>query len=548
MAERVSVLVVAAQDSTRDRVAAAFEARRFRTASSAEAAHGWDLFARDLPTLVLVDWSLPGGAAARLVRQLRLREDGDGVLVVALVAPGALPAASGEPEDPLEIGADDVLDADAEGDALSARVGALVKRLSTRAARLEAEAVRRNAQEELARSLVARAERPGSSLGILEEQVAERMRIQEEKKRLAAALECADEAIAITDPDGRFLWVNGKFEQVTGWTRQEVRGKNPRILKSGKHPWEFYRDLWATLAVGDTWRREFTNRRKGGELYEVEQSISPVRDVDGRTFAFVAIQRDISERKGREAELRKASEALAAARDEAVAASRAKSAFLGSVSHELRTPLNAILGLTDLIDETAGQASPEALHRDLSRIRSAALELSHKVNDLLDVSRLESGEVDLDVGPCDATAVLRFAAEAARKALGERSAPLTVDVPDGLGAVEADPSRLRRIVEGLLANAFVHGLGSPVALRARRDESGVEIVVADAGPGIPAERLALVFTPFSAPDGKGGLGLTLAVAHRLAHLMGGHLAVESSPGQGTAARLRLKSSPAGGAP
>ena len=334
--------------------------------------------------------------------------------------------------------------------------------------------------------------------------------------------------------------MNRTFEEVTGWGRDEVKGKTPRILKSGRHDRDFYTQLWATLAVGETWRKEFTNRRRSGELYEVEQVISPVRDRAGRTFAFVSIQRDIGERKRHEEELRVKNEELAVARDEALAASRAKSAFLGTVSHELRTPLNAILGFAELLDETAGGISTGDLRRDLARIRGAAVELARKVDDLLDVSRIESGEVTLDVGPSDATLLLREAADVARKGADPSAGPLTVDVPDDLGAVSADPERLRRIVSGLLANAFRHGLGSPVALRARRDALGVEVVVADSGPGIPAERLAAVFTPFSAAGGKGGLGLTLAVAHRLALLMGGELSVESGPGQGTAARLRLR--------
>ncbi len=537
MADAPSILVVSADDFLRARIAAAFGARGLRPSVSADAAHGWDLFLRDLPPLVLVDWSLPGGGSARLVRQVRQRDEGAGVLVVAISPRGA---GGEDPEGPLESGADDVLDGSADDEAIAARAAAIEKRLSERLARVRSDALRREAHEELERHLHERRERPGPALGILEEQIAARLHAEAEAERLSAALECAAEAIAITDPDGRFLWVNRTFEEVTGWGREEVKGKTPRILKSGRHDRDFYRQLWATLAVGETWRREFTNRRRSGELYEVEQVISPVRHRSGRTFAFVSIQRDIGERKRHEEELRAKSEELAVARDEALAASRAKSAFLGTVSPELRTPLNAILGFAELLDETAGSISTGDLRRDLARIRGAAVELARKVDDLLDVSRIESGEVTLDVGPSDATLLLREAADVARKGADPSAGPLTVDVPDDLGAVEADPERLRHIVAGLLANAFRHGLGSPVALRARRDALGVEVVIADSGPGIPAERLAAVFTPFSAAGGKGGLGLTLAVAHRLALLMGGELSVESGPGQGTAARLRLR--------
>lgn len=537
MTDRPHLLVVAPDDAERTRVASSFATRGFVPTLTSEAAHGWDLFLRDLPPFVLVDWQLPGGAGQRLVRQLREREGGSDLLVVAL----ASAAAAGSPDAPLDGGVDDVLWRGAADAELSSRAAALEKRFVLRRHRVRREAARREAQEEVSRRVLERAARGTSGIGILEDEIAERRRAESDRERLAAALECAGDAIAITDADGRYEWANRKYEEITGWTREELRGKTPRILKSGRHDDEFYRQLWASLAVGETWIREFTNRRKGGELYDVEQSISPMRDASGRTFAFVSIQRDVSERKRHERELSEKNEQLAEARDVALAASRAKNVFLGTVSHELRTPLNAILGFAELLAEQLGRQPAAETLGDLARIRAAALDLTGKVDALLDISRLESGEMSLDVAPHEAAPLLREAAARARERAGDTGRTLTVDIPPDLGEVDVDAARVARVLEGLLANAFHHGGGCPVTLRARRGEGLVEAVVTDGGPGISPDRLAAVFTPFARVGDAGGIGLTLAVSHRLVQLMGGSLSIESLPGEGTVARLTLRS-------
>ena len=127
---------------------------------------------------------------------------------------------------------------------------------------------------------------------------------QSDRARLATAIDQAAEAIVVTDPDGRIVYANPAFERVTGYTRAELLGQNPRVLKSGLHDAQFYERLWATLGAGTTWRGNLTNRRKDGTLFEEEAAISPVRDATGHTTAYVAVKRDLSAERALEAGLR----------------------------------------------------------------------------------------------------------------------------------------------------------------------------------------------------------------------------------------------------
>ena len=173
---------------------------------------------------------------------------------------------------------------------------------------------------------------------------------------------------------------------VTGYTLDEVRGKNPRILKFGQTSSETYRRLWETITAGGEWRGELQNKRKDGEFYWGSVSISPLLNEQGVITHFIGVQEDITERKRVEATLRQAKET-------AEAASRAKGEFLANVSHEIRTPMNAILGMTELTLDTV--LTPEQ-RENLEIVKSATDSLLSIINDLLDFSKMEAGKLELD--------------------------------------------------------------------------------------------------------------------------------------------------------
>jgi two-component system, cell cycle sensor histidine kinase and response regulator CckA len=185
-----------------------------------------------------------------------------------------------------------------------------------------------------------------------------RKRADAERKRLLAAIEQAGEGIVMTDARGNIEFVNPAFEQMTGYSQNEILGRNPRILKSGNHDEPFYRDLWETISNGRTWAGRMINKRKDEKLYTEETTISPVREASGRIVNYVAVKRDITEH------LRLAAQFQQAQKMEAVGL------LAGGVAHDYNNMLSVIIGYAELALEKVGPADP--LHADLEIIITAA--------------------------------------------------------------------------------------------------------------------------------------------------------------------------------
>ena len=369
-------------------------------------------------------------------------------------------------------------------------------------------------------------------------------------QKLSAAVEQSPESIVITDADGVIEYVNAAFEAVSGFPAVELIGENPRILNSGKTPAATYRDMWATLTRGETWRGEFVNRRKDGGEYVEFATISPLLDPQGHITHYVAVKEDVTERKAlaeeldayrhRLEELVQARTAeLEEAREHADAANAAKSRFLANMSHEIRTPMNAIVGLAHLMREDAATAR---LHDRVERIDQASRHLLSIINDILDLSRIEEGKLDVVDENFHLSAVLDhvrsiLASEAAASGL-----ELTVDGDHVPPWLRGDAVRLRQALLNLAGNAVKFTERGGVTLRAildREDEAGLHVrfEVQDTGPGIPFEEQEALFEAFTQSEvtsarGQRGTGLGLAISKRLIELMGGTIGVESEVGRG----------------
>ncbi|MBW7884217.1 MAG: PAS domain S-box protein [Caldilineaceae bacterium] len=369
---------------------------------------------------------------------------------------------------------------------------------------------------------------------------------------LSYAVEQSPASVIITDPTGAIQYVNSKFEQVSGYTAAEVIGKNPRILKSGEVPDEVYAELWKTIATGGEWRGQLHNRKKNGELFWESVLISPIRDSTGAIVNFLSINEDITAQKEAEESLRRMNEELERrvenrtaelrlANVELERASRLKNEFLASMSHELRTPLTAIIGSTELLEADIYGPLNERQHRSVRVIRESSEHLLRVINDILDLAKIEAGQMNLDLTQvrvsdlCDSSLRL-IRGQAAAKDL----TVVHTMQPDRLTLV-ADARRLRQILVNLLSNAVKFTpAGGKIGLdvTGNPDSATITMSVWDTGIGISREQLPLLFQSFVQLDSRlsreySGTGLGLALVRQMAELQGGHVAVESTPGQGS---------------
>ena len=224
-----------------------------------------------------------------------------------------------------------------------------------------------------------------------------------------------------------------------------------------------------------------------------------------------------------------------------------KSQFIANVSHELRTPLNAIIGLTEMMVTNAARFGTEKAQDPLKRVKNAGTHLLGLINQVLDLSKIEAGKLELNPASVDLTPLIDEVVGTARQLAEQNKNRLVVDAPDNLGALTVDPMRLRQILLNLLSNACKFTKQGEVKLRARKLVDGrgwIELAVADSGIGMTAEQLGKLFQEFTQADAStaqrfGGTGLGLAISRKLARIMGGDVTVTSEPGRGSVFTVRL---------
>jgi signal transduction histidine kinase len=228
-------------------------------------------------------------------------------------------------------------------------------------------------------------------------------------------------------------------------------------------------------------------------------------------------------------------------------ASENKSQFVSSMSHELRTPLNAIIGLTDMLVTNAARFGTEKAKEPLQRVHRAGTHLLGLINQVLDLSKIEAGKLELNPSTVKLAPLIDEVIGTARQLAEQNQNRLVVDAPADLGALTVDPMRLRQILLNLLSNACKFTKQGEVALRARRLNDGrdrIELAVADSGIGMTTEQQAKLFEEFAQADAStaqryGGTGLGLAITRKLARMMGGDVTVTSEPGKGSVFTVRL---------
>lgn len=365
--------------------------------------------------------------------------------------------------------------------------------------------------------------------------------------------------VAITDLQGRITYANDRFCAISGYTRAELLGQNHRLVCSGRHPREFFADLYRTIARGQVWHGEICNRAKDGSLYWVDTTIAPSLGIDGKPQHFVAIRTDVTKRRLTEEDLRQANEAAETAnvrlqqalelaedlRERALSASRSKSEFLATMSHEIRTPMNGVIGFTHLLLDSPLNPAQRRYAETIKRSGDALLAI---INDILDFSKIEAGKLQIEMVVCDPVQALEDVigllapkAEAKGLALALRCAPNVTR------RFRSDPGRLRQILLNLIGNAIkftgeghvlVDVRRTPADARAARRGGALRFAIFDTGIGIPPESQGQLFEKFTQADASttrrfGGTGLGLAICKRLVELMGGEIGLESEVGRGS---------------
>jgi PAS domain S-box-containing protein len=348
------------------------------------------------------------------------------------------------------------------------------------------------------------------------------------------AIEQSPVANVITDMNGVIQYVNPKFSELTGYSADEVIGRNPRILKSGVQSAEFYLDLWTTILSGHEWQGELCNKKKSGELYWEHTNISPVRNENGLVKQFIATKEDITEKK-------MAAELLRLARDEANAANRAKSEFLANMSHEIRTPLNAIIGMAHLAMKT--NLTPK--QRDyLGKIHFSGGHLLGVINDILDLSKIEAGKLDIELAVFNLDRFMENVMALIGEQAGAKHLPIIFEIDSGIpGQLKGDFLRLGQILVNFSNNAVKFTTKGEIVIRVIKAEETlsdllIRFEVQDTGIGLTSEQQDKLFMSFQQADAStsrkfGGTGLGLSISKHLAEMMGGAVGVESEVGKGS---------------
>ncbi len=363
----------------------------------------------------------------------------------------------------------------------------------------------------------------------------------EQIRVLSKGVEQSPAAIVITDPNGNIEFVNTKFTEVTGYHSDEAVGCNSRILKSGEKTSEEYRDLWETITAGNEWNGEFHNKKKTGELYWENASISPIYDEKGRIAHFIAVKEDITQRKAEEHE-------LILAKERAERMDKLKDAFIANISHEIRTPLNAIAGFSTLIQEASTIYLNETQQGYFEHIQFGVDRLMRTVDLILILSRIQSGDIQLNPRIIDIPLQLDFIKESLGFQAKQKGISLSVINDVGPLEVLTDEYCLTEAVSNLVNNAIKFTNEGAVTLHlSEGSEAQVYLDVIDTGIGISEDYKPYLFEPYSQEEigysrRYEGIGLGMTLVKKYLDLLEIPITFFSKKHLGTTFRIELTSS------
>lgn len=354
--------------------------------------------------------------------------------------------------------------------------------------------------------------------------ITEEIRKIKELRKLSRAVEQSPASVVITNPDGLIEYVNPKFVETTGYSFEEVKGKSPNILKSGKHPDEFYETLWDTIKLGEEWKGELNNKKKNGELFWESASISPIMNNKGEIVNFLVVKEDITERK-------KMIEDLITAKERAEQSDRLKSAFLANMSHEIRTPMNSIMGFASLLPD---EESKDLMTQYANIIVQNSEHLVHVIDGIVLYSRLQAKILSVNKREFKISDLLQDLIQSFSVLNFNAGLELQIqNVIDSNTLLNTDYEKIRQIYANLISNAIKYTHAGNITIGAKIKENKTLFYVNDTGVGIPKDEIEKIFERFyrgsNVKNGSiSGTGLGLSIVKELIDLLGGKIWVESN--------------------
>jgi len=362
--------------------------------------------------------------------------------------------------------------------------------------------------------------------------------LQQSEHRYKTLLETATDAFFLHDLEGNFLDVNQQACRDLGYTQEALLQMSISDIKVDYDPKEFPQ-LWVNLKRTENIQIESLYRRKDGTTFPVEVSLGIIQV--GNEKLFSTLVRDVTERKQYEA-------ALLAAKKAAEFSNRSKTEFLANMSHELRTPLNGIIGFSQIMEnQMFGEMGNERYVEYAHDIHGAGRHLLDIINDIMDISRIESGDIEFNATQIN----LRDTVEICVRMLEDRAqiarTPISVEISPDIPEIMADETRLKQIFLNLLFNSVKFTHAGKITVSAKREEDSIIVQVTDTGEGIPKEDIHLVLKPFgqsrhSSRIAHEGVGLGLHLAKTFMEMHGGKLKLQSEVAKGTTVSLYFPTS------
>jgi PAS domain S-box-containing protein len=361
--------------------------------------------------------------------------------------------------------------------------------------------------------------------------ITERKSAEEKIRHLSQAVEQSPVSIFITNISGEIEYANPKFVETTGYTLEEVIGQNPRFLKSGHTSQGEYIELWQTIVSGKEWHGEFYNKKKDGSFYWESASISPIKNAEGKTTHFIALEEDITNRKNVEKE-------LIISKEHAEESDRLKLAFLANMSHEIRTPMNGILGFTELLK--APQLSGEEQQEFIKIIEESGKRMLNIINDIISISKLESGQIEVSLSETNINEQIEYIHTFFKPEAKQKGIQLLISKELAFkdNFIKTDREKVYAVLINLVKNALKFTNEGSIEFGCEKKGDSLEFFIKDTGMGISKSQKKIIFERFRQASETisrthEGSGLGLAISKAYVEMLGGKIWVESEEGKGS---------------